>query len=239
MFYVKEIYFRFLYAFFVIITLMLSFYVYKEYLLLLFVVQNNTENYSIINHFIYTHPGELIFALLKLNIHVSLIFFIPYILWSILDFFTTSLYIFEYINIKKYIYKLQTAIIIFNITLFILIFPRIYQFLESFNNFKNYNFNILFELKVEDFVVFIITVFNAINLGVLFIICICILLVFKGIKLFFKYKKIFSFLNLLIATLISTPEISAQLSLFLLLEFLLNCFVFSVYYCNKINMAVN
>ena len=146
MFYITEIYFRIVYLILLIFCLFVLYYEYKETTLIIFLVPSKIFGYNCIEHFIYTHPTELLFALLNLNFFLIVICLIPYLMWLIVDFLRTGLFLNEYQKIKIYSKIFSLLIVLLNIILFVFFFPIIFNFFESFNSFESQSINIKFEL---------------------------------------------------------------------------------------------
>jgi len=234
MFYIKEIYLRLIYTFVLFFCMFFIFYKYKDIVLVVFLIPSNLAGYNLIEHFIYTKPTELIHALLNLNLFCVIIFMIPYIFWIILDFMKTGLFFHEYKLIQTYSRFFGTTIILLNIILFIIFFPIIFKFFESFNSLALNNISVKFELRIYEYVCFVYNIFIVINTGLLFLSLLFILIKINGINFYINHKKIFIVFNIIAATILSTPDISSQLILFFILSCFLEIFQFILSYQTKL-----
>jgi Sec-independent protein secretion pathway component TatC len=237
MFYIKEGYFRLLYIIFLVVFLFFIHYHYKQTLLLVFLIPNQFFNQKLIEHFIYTHPTELLMTLLNLNIFFTTILITPYIVWTILDFLKPGLFVKEYKKVIKFTTLFCIVMLILNIILFCMVFPFIFKFFKSFNSFELQNLIVKFELKIIEFIDFVYSIFYIINIGLLFVFTILLIVNTCGVVFYIKYKNFFMLFNIVIATLLSTPDIGSQLFLFVILNFLLETFQIFIFFTTKISRA--
>lgn len=235
MFYIKEIYFRFLYVTFLVVLLFFIHYHYNQTLLIIFLLPNQFFNQILIEHFIYTHPTELLITLLNLNVFFISVLIAPYVLWSILDFLKPGLFIKEYSKLLKYTIILCIITLTFNIVLFSIIFPITLKFFQTFNSFELQNIVIKFELKIFEFIDFVYNIFWIINLSLFFIYTLLLMINIRGIGFYIKYKNFFILFNIIAATFLSTPDIGSQLILFIVLNALIELFQVYISFTMKIN----
>jgi len=193
--------------------------------------------YTLIQHLIYTHPAELLIALINLNIFFVLILITPYLIWLIIDFLRPALILNEYKKLLKFYNTSNIIILMFNIFLFSNVFPSIFKFFQSYNSFELNNINIKFELKIIEFLDFNYNIFCLINILLLLLFFLFTVINLKGILFYNTNKKFFIFFNIVIATIISTPDISSQLSIFFFLVTFLEIFQFTTLYKIKLNKA--
>jgi len=107
MFYLKEIFLRLKYSLLAFLFILFICYTYKNILFLIVILSildsKDNTSFSDLNHFIYTHPTELFQTYIWLIVFLTTLFIIPYIFWQILDFLKSSLYLFEYNNLKLFL----------------------------------------------------------------------------------------------------------------------------------------
>lgn len=235
MFYIKEVYFRFLYITFLVIFLFLINYHYKHTLLVLFLIPSHFFRDILIEHFIYTHPAELLMALLSINIFFVSILTAPYIVWTVLDFKKPGLFEGEYKKLFKISTVFYIVLLTLNITLFGVIFPLVFRFFQSINSFELQNIIIKFELKIFEFVDFVYSIFWIINIALLFVFTLFLVIKTSGVAFYIKYKKFFMLFNIIAATFLSTPDIGSQLFLFIIFNILLEIFQLFISFTIKIN----
>jgi len=205
--------------------------------LLILLIPSKLWGYTLIQHLIYTHPAELLIALINLNIFFVLILITPYLIWLIIDFLRPALILNEYKKLLKFYNTSNIIILMFNIFLFSNVFPSIFKFFQSYNSFELNNINIKFELKIIEFLYFNYNIFCLINILLLLLFFLFTVINLKGILFYNTNKKFFIFFNIVIATIISTPDISSQLSIFFFLVTFLEIFQFTTLYKIKLNKA--
>ena len=235
MFYIKEVYFRFLYITFLVIFLFLIHYHYKHTLLVLFLIPSHFFRDILIEHFIYTHPAELLMVLLNINIFFISILTAPYIVWTVLDFKKPGLFKGEYKKLFKISTVFYIVLLTLNIALFGIIFPLVFRFFQSINSFELQNIIIKFELKIFEFVDFVYSIFWIINIALLFVFTLFLVIKISGVAFYIKYKKFFMLFNIIAATFLSTPDIGSQLFLFIIFNILLEIFQLFISFTIKIN----
>ena len=205
--------------------------------MLILLIPSKLWGYTLIQHLIYTHPAELLIALINLNIFFVLILITPYLIWLIIDFLRPALILNEYKKLLKFYNTSNIIILMFNIFLFSNVFPSIFKFFQSYNSFELNNINIKFELKIIEFLDFNYNIFCLINILLLLLFFLFTVINLKGILFYNTNKKFFIFFNIVIATIISTPDISSQLSIFFFLVTFLEIFQFTTLYKIKLNKA--
>ena len=237
MFYIKEVYFRFLYVVFLVIFLFFIHYHYKQTLLILFLIPNQFFSHVLIEHFIYTHPTELLIALLNLNFFFIAVLTAPHIVWTVLDFMKPGLILTEYKKMLRLSTLFFFILLILNIFLFWAIFPLVFKFFQSFNSFELQNVIIKLELKIFEFIDFIYNIFWIINISLFFIFTLLLVVSINGVAFYIQYKKFFILFNIIAATFLSTPDIGSQLFLFIVLNILLETFQVFISLIIKISRA--
>lgn len=237
MFYLKEIYFRLIFVCILILCLFLVFYRYKDITFIIFLLPSKIGGSILIEHFIYTHPAELLITLLNLNFFFVTLTAVPYVIWTTTDFLKTGLFKNEYKNLKEYFKTLSFLILSLNILIFVFTFPFIFKFFQSFNSFNKKDIQIKFELKVFDFICFTYNVFCIVNTCIIFIVVLFIVIAIKGVAFYIRYRKIFFLINIIAATFFSTPDVTSQITLFVLLVFILEVHKIIIFYMNKISMV--
>ena len=225
MFYFQELLFRcqyFIFSF--IITLFLCYLCKSNLLILLSFFLLNISLPEIIgtfSSFIYTHPVELLRAHFLLVLIITIIFLLPLLFWNILDFIKSSLKKQEYNRFRLNLFIFIVSFYIFNFFSFFFFFSNIWFFFENFNPLETSNQTVtfFFELKVQEYFYFILDFLYLANSFFCFFVFLIWIINFFGINNLFYLKKLFIFINILFATLLSPPEISSQLLLLLILTF--------------------
>lgn len=234
MFYLTELFFRFQYFVVSFLLTVLIAYLFKDilFILLTFPLINNSNT---LNSFIYTHPAELLTIHLLLMVLIAFIFQIPYFFWHFVDFIKTSLIQKEYKNLTKVLLLCVFSLILFNFFFFFIIFPKFwfffYNFNFSFNNPQTLNF--FLELRVQEYFDFVLTFIYSVNLFILIFFLLFIIFLFLGFEKLLYWKKLFLFINIVFATLLSPPDVYSQLSILFVLTLFLEIIVFCNLYFYK------
>jgi sec-independent protein translocase protein TatC len=234
MFYLTELFFRFQYFIVSFLLTVLIAYLFKDilFILLTFPLINNSNT---LNSFIYTHPAELLTIHLLLMVLIAFIFQIPYFFWHFVDFIKTSLIQKEYKNLTKVLLLCVFSLILFNFFFFFIIFPKFwfffYNFNFSFNNPQTLNF--FLELRVQEYFDFVLTFIYSVNLFILIFFLLFIFFLFLGFEKLLYWKKLFLFINIVFATLLSPPDVYSQLSILFVLTLFLEIIVFCNLYFYK------
>lgn len=239
MFYFKDLFIRFqyfLFSFFVTISIA---YYYKRVLFILLTLSladfNSCFDYS--SSFIYTHPTELLTIHFLSILLVSSILQVPFFFWHILDFIKSSLINNEYIKVFKILISLFLVFLVFNFICFTFIFPKLWFFFQSFNNLVNQSENLkfFFELSVQDYFYFVLDFLYFVNIFIGIFYLLLVLIVVFGVEKFIYWKKLFIFLNIVFATLLSPPDVYSQIVLLFFLTILLEFVLFVFLFLLKLN----
>jgi len=140
MFYLKELLLRFKYLALAFSVLLLMCYFYKDTLFLLIIlsiIDCTKDKLLNFDHFIYTHPTEVFQTYIWLTLALSLFFLLPYLFWQGMDFLKSSLYQFEYMQLKNLICAILFLLFGLNYLGFFYIFPMIWVWFIEFNQTTN------------------------------------------------------------------------------------------------------
>lgn len=235
MFYINELILRLKYFLFSFVFTLLICYNNKNFLIFMLtqsVTKYTYENKINIDHFIYTHPLELFTVQVLLILYFSFLFIFPYIFWIFFDFLKSSLCKNEYYKTVKVFILLFSIIIVFNFLSTFYLFPTIWFFFNTFNNSLNLeNISSFFlELRIYEYFMFVINFIFTINISIILILIFSFLFLSYGLNFFLYWKKLFIFLNMVFATLLSPPDVYNQLLIFfflvLVFEFLILIYIF-------------
>jgi len=229
MFYLLELFTRIKYFIFSSFFTFLLFYTFKDVLLVvvvytLFSLQEDIFISFNIDHFIYTHPTELFSMYITLVSVFSFFFLLPYIVWHIFDFLKQSLYSKEFKNLKLFLILFICILILFNFLFLFVVFPQIWFVFNSFNNSNL--INLLFELKINEYFIFFFNFLFIFNLFIFNLFILIFFLKILGIINVIRWKKLFIFLNIVFATLLSPPDVYSQLIFLIILTIFLELFLF-------------
>lgn len=205
----KYLFLSFLFLFFITYNYYDIFFIFLDFLFKK--ILNNTENF---NYYIYTHPFELYYNHIYFCFIITTYTISPYIIWHFIDFNKTTFYFSEY-NIIIKLFK--NSIIIF-IIIYIFFYSYIIPFFLQILQFakETYNspiFTIFFELKVQDFINFILYLNTILTLIIVFLLLITFIILNISIFFIIQNKKLLYLINILFATFISPPDIFSQLIL--------------------------
>ena len=202
-------------AFFSIVAwlfMMVNCYYFKETLLYLFMGLTNNNNHFL--YFLTTDVAEVFITYMQLSYVVSSQIITIFIYCHIFVFFSTGLYVFEYMYFKMILLVLILfwAMLLFGVNTFV--FPASWDFFFKFQKFSSFQIlTFYFEIKLNEYLRFYESVFYMCNLiyqmGVFFFI---FLDLFKtNLLIVKKFKKKFYFLFLIISTFFTPPEVTYQL----------------------------
>jgi Sec-independent protein secretion pathway component TatC len=212
-------------------------YLYKEILLFLFVQPKwkiTKDKFSLV-YFIFTDVTEVFSVYIQLIIFITLQLLVLFSIYHFYTFFIPALFKKEYIYFKVII-----KIIFFTWFFSVLvsnyyIIPFSWDFFLSFQNFiTDKSFNIYFEAKLSEYFAFYISFYYICFFYFQFSVLIffCLQYFNKELKNIKKFRKLYYFCFVLLATLLC-PDFLTQLLLSIVLifiyEFLLLLFLFNFY----------
>ena len=233
MFYFKELYLRFYFFIFSFCSVLMVLWFYKKNLLTLltFSLLDNLvlkSGKNVFEHLIYTNPTEVFSIYLSLVLYFSLLLIFPYCVWQFLDFLRSSFYSREYVNVKSVLAK---TFVFFGLTNFLGIsvcFPYVWSFFNIFNRQNELNCLLTFslELRVQEYFNFFFVFLYLINLASFLVLLIMLILSFLNLQQKLYWKKLFTFFNVVFATLLSPPDVFSQLIFLFMLVLLFEFVVF-------------
>jgi len=109
-------------------------------------------------------------------------------------------------------------------------------FFESFNKLVNQDnvLSIFLELKLYDYFLFLTDFMYLVNICLFFLLVLFILFLACGLKYLIHWKKLFIFINIVFATLLSPPDVYSQLMILVVLTFIFEFTIFFYTFYNKI-----
>jgi sec-independent protein translocase protein TatC len=191
-------------------------YCYKETLLFLLIKPHFFSHNSTPIYFIFTNITDILSTYLKITFFLSNQIALICFVYHILMFLSPGLYFDEYKLLKKGVFA---SFLFFSFSFFVLntaILPACWYFFLSFQKTMAQNtVNLFFEAKINEYINFYIHLYYMCNLNCqLFMIIILFLIYIKGdLKLIKKFRKIFYFIFIIFATVITPPDITSQLIL--------------------------
>ena len=224
MFYILEISNRLKYFFFsfcFLFSISYNYYnVFFTFLDFLFKKILNEKNDSLLNYYIYTHPFELYYTHLFFCFILSLHIIIPYFIWQLLDFNKTSFYKYQYYQIYKFFLNSLFIFFFSYIFLYGYIVPYFLEILQyAKQTYISNFFSVFFELKVQDFISFILYLNTIFTILISFLILLNIFIFNITLYNIITTKKIIYLIAIIFSTFISPPDIISQiLLLFIILS---------------------
>jgi len=238
MFYFNELFSRLKFLGFSYLLLLLLCYLYKDILLVIFsfsLLKFSSASAIEFSDFIYTHPIELFKVHLFFGVLLSGYFIIPLVFWIILDFLKSSLTKYNY----KFYYKkvLITLISVFSINVFSFYYllPNLWFFFQNFNRSERSSkvLNFFFELRIEEYFYFVVDFLYLTNIFIFIIFFLYILINSFGVSNILYWKKLFVFINIVCATLLSPPDVYSQIAILFFLSVIFEGLIFiNLYYLN-------
>lgn len=242
MFYLNELFLRLKFSIFSFLLILLICYSYKDILLIIFSIPilNLSINPTIeFSNLIYTHPLELFKIHCLFAVVISFYLFIPYIFWHFLDFLKSSLIKYNYKLLLKRIIITLTTFFLVNIYFFNYFLPNIWFFLKNFNssNSSDKVLKFFFELRVEEYFNFVVDFLCLINIFVLLFLFFFFVTFIFGVSNIIYWKKLFIFINIVCATLLSPPDVYSQIMILFLLSFIFESLILVNLYIYKLNLT--
>ena len=182
----------------------------------LFKVFLNDTKFSILNYYIYTHPLELYYSKFYVCFILSLHIILFYLIWQFFDFYLSGIYKADYLNIFSFAVKSILKVIIGFLVFYGFIVPIFFQFLKNAAVDSSF-YIIFFELKVQDFIEFILYLNFLFTVLILFLIVFSFLVFMVSLLNILKYKKFICLFIIIFSTLFSPPDLFSQIFLFLFL----------------------
>lgn len=224
MLYIKELYLRFYFFIFSFFSVSGVLWLYKKNLLTLltFSLLNSwvvNDGGNVFEHLIYTNPAEVFSVYLSLILYFSLLLIFPYTVWHFLDFLRSSFYNTEYLRVKSVFVKIFVFFFLANVLGIFVCFPYIWSFFNVFNYRNELDCLLTFslELKVQEYFNFFFTFLYLINLASFFVLVLILTLSFLSLEQKLYWKRLFTFFNVVFATLLSPPDVISQLIFLLVL----------------------
>lgn len=233
MFYIFEIIYRLKYFFFTYCFLLIFCYFYYpiffSFLDYLFkgILNGDDSTNTSLNYYIYTHPFELYYTHLLFCFIISLHFIVPYLIWQLIDFSKTAIYSSEYAFLCRF---LNNSLVIFFICytfLYAYIIPSFLEVLQiSKKAYFSEMYSVFFELKIQDFIYFIIYLNSILTIIILFLIFLSFFIFKFSLSNIIQIKKLIYLIAIIFSTFISPPDILSQILLFVLILISIELIIF-------------
>lgn len=232
MFYLREFYLRSKFSFFSTTLVIFICYKYKSTLFILSILSilryENAKIYLDIDHFIYTHPAELFKTYITMILFSAVILIVPAFIWQSLDFLKPGLHCNEYVNLRDILCLFTFICFICQHFFLVVIFPQIWYVFETFNNstVSMPSLKLLFELKVQDYLSFLFDFVFYSNVTLVLLFCLYCFINRLGLETLVQWKKLFIFINIVFATVLSPPDVYSQVLLLGLFTLLFESIIF-------------
>ena len=166
-----------------------------------------------IDYFIYTHPSELIATYLVIILYFASIISFYLLLWHLLDFSKSSLFISEFEKLSRMIKRMTFGLCFINVLLLIQIFPNCWGFFESFNSSSSTDTTLKFflELKIKDYVSFLKSFLYTSNIGLILTFILHLFLKYQSFDDLLKWKKLTLFLSVFLITICGPSDALSQI----------------------------
>lgn len=218
MFYLVEILFRSQYTLFSLLITTFLCYSNKELLLFLLTFNTLSSNYDIdlpncgIDYFIYTHPLELFITYFIVILYFSLIFSLNVLLWSISDFFRSSMNNSDFFTFRRGSANFVFSISSLNAIFVLFIFPSFWSYFQSFNDnlSRDITLNFFLELKIKDYFFFLKDLVFIINLSFFLILILQLLTKYLNLLSLLIWKKGLMLTNFILSTFLLSSDMLTQ-----------------------------
>ena len=238
MFYFNELFLRFKFISFSCVLILFSCYIYKNVLLTVFSFSLLNLPLNSFKDFIYTHPIELFQVHLYFSVLICVYLALPLYIWHILDFLKSSLTKYNY---TSYLSQSVVIVLIFflsNIISFYYLLPNIWFFFTEFNTSGDTSnlLNFFFELRIQEYFNFVIDFLYLTNIFISLFLFLYFLIFFFGLSNIIYWKRLFIFINIVCATLLSPPDVSSQIIILIILSLLFETLIFLSLYSLNLNI---
>lgn len=234
MFYLLEVFFRTQYTIVSFLITTLLCYINKELLFFLLTFNTFSSNYKSkiicgVDYFIYTHPLELLIAYLFVIMYFSLIFSFYALLWSMLDFFGSSMHKSDFFLFHQGVISFTFFVLLLNLVFVVFLFPSFWFHFQYFNESFSHDINLTFflELKIKDYFHFLKDIVLTMNFGFGLIFALQVLINHQSFPNLLTWKKGFILTNFILSTFFLSSDILTQTFEITLLIFFFEATIFT------------
>jgi len=123
-----------------------------------------------------------------------------------------------------------------NFASFFILLPNIWSFFQNFNTLENTSQTVkfFFELRVEEYFLFVMDFISLVNLFIFLGILLFLIISSLGIINLLYWKKLFIFINIVFATLLSPPDVYSQILILITLSIIFEALIFISLYYSKL-----
>lgn len=212
--YLLEIKYRICFSVIAWSFIMINCYYFKEILLYLFMKFSSNPNDIHLLFFLTTDVAEVFVAYIQLSFFIANQMTIICLGCHCFLFFSTGLYIFEYVYFKTIIIIVILYWLLFIFVLNNYIFPTSWYFFFKFQEYLSFqNLTFYFEAKLNEYLIFYKSLhsFGTIICQIIVVFCIILDLFKTNLLIVKKLRKLFYLIFFLVSTVLTPPEIIYQL----------------------------
>lgn len=211
-------------------------YAYKDQLLFLLRNVQNSNSPS----FLATNLPEIFFVSLKLTAFIAFLVSLPIFMIQLWMFLQPALYKNEARKIRKILFLFHSLLFL-NVFLTIgILLPSCWKFFFSFHlQAEIHGMEIHLETRLKDYFSFIFDLFFLVFIFCSFCFVFFTVLTQNRILFVTKHRKLFHFLFLCFATLLTPPDVVSQVIIALIFSFFLEVFLLGVFIHNQYKERAN
>ena len=188
-----------------------------------------------LKYFIFTNITEMFFTNFLISFLISFFLSLQFFLLQIWFFLSKGLFKHENLKLIKFysLYIFFHLIII--LIIFIQIIPNIWFIFIQITFTNKYLFNIYFEPQLNNYFNFLFSSFIYIYILFIYYFCIILLFIYQIFKIqtIINLRKFFYLKFIIMATILSPPDILSQLLLFFFFFFFFEFLIFISFFFNK------
>lgn len=202
---------------------------YKFYIIHLVVWMNpKTLTYSL-NYFILTSITELFSVFFNMGFFIVKYILYYFLYYHVVSFLALGLYDREYLYLKSFFITSLFLWVLSTSVFWSMLLPITYDFFLSFQHKSTETLNIFFEPKMDEYISFLLSLYSQSYICFQLVLIIIISLEYTNTSLIMikSLKKFVYIVILLIATVITPPEILSQMIIFMFLVLSIEIYLFS------------
>lgn len=199
-----------------VLSVFLTGYYYKTFLLILVIISNSTLSNDILNYFIFTSLTEMfvIYVMLSFFLTIHITYFVVF--YQVICFLAPGLFKQEFVFLKKI---LSASILLGVLSIYFFynhLIPIVSNFFLSFQSYSIQTINFYFEAKIYEYLIF----YKDLYLSCFFIFQNCLFLILlanftsHNLIVLKTARKFIYIILLTFSTLLTPPDIFSQLFVF-------------------------
>lgn len=200
-----------------VISLFITGYYYKTFLLIMVIISNTSLSNDILNYFIFTSLTEMftIYIMLSFSLTSQIVYFI--VLYQVICFLAPGLFKREYLFFRKIFFASVLLGLLSFYFFYNQLVPIVFKFFLSFQDYSIQTINFHFEAKIYEYLMF----YKDLYLSCFFIFQNCIFLILlagftsNNLRVLKNIRKFIYIVFLVFSTLLTPPDVFSQIFLFL------------------------